>query len=204
MRQRPGALGPDPIFLMMLGLCPVVIGAASFRDGIVLGGGVAFATLVAGLVAPFAQRLVAPPLRALSNAASVAGAAVLLSIGVAAFAPEAWNRLQIWIALIGVNCMALAASGGPEVEDELARYPSRIAAALRFLASSLLIASIRELLSGGSLVFYADAMRRIELRAIPVEGYLLRIAALPSGAFILFGLALAASRLLRRAAKRSA
>jgi len=180
----------------------VAIGSVCLGDSLVLGGAVAFSALSAAATAPIARRLVDRPLQRLATILVVAAAASLWSLGVRAIAPELWDRLHFWLSLAGANCMALAAAGASGDDEDLSRLPGRLVTSLLYLLAAAAIGASRELLATATISapFLALAARTGESAAKPF----LRIAALPSGGFLLLGVGVALARYLKRNVGRKA
>ncbi|MBN1243153.1 MAG: hypothetical protein JXA15_10675 [Spirochaetales bacterium] len=193
----------DPAFLSALGLAPVAIGSVCLSDAVALGGSVAFAMLVAATVAPFARRLVEKPFQRLATALVVAMAASIWSLGVRALAPGMWDRLNFWLSLAGANCLVLAAAGVSGDDEDLSRLPGRLVTALLFFLSALALGAARELLSTGSLLAPFAAAREIPPGVEGGTASLLRLAALPSGGFIVLGAGMALAKELKRRLRRN-
>jgi len=201
---RNGLDAQNPALVQLLGLCPLL--AVSTSAGSALGLGIAtLAVLVASsLLASLLGRWLLPEIRLAVFVLTIAGLVTAVELALAAWWPGLHDSLGIFLPLIVTNCLVLA-----RAESFASRQPLRAAIAdalgmgLGFGLVLLALGAARELLGHGTIgadlgLLLGDAAASGGLRLLPDSMGLL-LALLPSGAFILLGLMLAARNWRRQA-----
>jgi electron transport complex protein RnfE len=201
---RNGLDTQNPALVQLLGLCPLL--AVSTSAGSALGLGIAtLAVLVASsLLASLLGRWLLPEIRLAVFVLTIAGLVTAVELALAAWWPGLHDSLGIFLPLIVTNCLVLA-----RAESFASRQPLRPAIAdalgmgLGFGLVLLALGAARELLGRGTIgadlgLLLGDAAASDGLRLLPHSMGLL-LALLPSGAFILLGLMLAARNWRRQA-----
>jgi electron transport complex protein RnfE len=202
-----GIVRENPLFSLLLGLCPAIAVSTRVFDALVLSLGV-FCVLIATalLTQPFRILLPAPqsPPRARAFISLVLVAALVgaLDLLLSAWLPETRGRLGIYLPVIAVNCLIL---GRTAVFSWNARTAKALADAaglgIGFAAGILLIAVLREAIGSGaiSLPPFGAFSGRIELGGLKDTS--VRILALPAGGLLLLGYLIAAKRMLTEGRK---
>jgi electron transport complex protein RnfE len=201
---RNGIDAQNPALVQLLGLCPLL--AVSTSAGSALGLGIAtLAVLVSSsLLASLLGRWLLPEIRLAVFVLTIAGLVTTVELALAAWWPGLHDSLGIFLPLIVTNCLVLA-----RAESFASRQPLRPAIAdalgmgLGFGLVLLALGCARELLGRGTIgadlgLLLGDAAASDGLRLLPDSMGLL-LALLPSGAFILLGLMLAARNWRRQA-----
>lgn len=201
---RNGLDAQNPALVQLLGLCPLL--AVSTSAGSALGLGIAtLAVLVASsLLASLLGRWLLPEIRLAVFVLTIAGLVTAVELALAAWWPGLHDTLGIFLPLIVTNCLVLA-----RAESFASRQPLRpaivdaLGMGLGFGLVLLALGAARELLGHGTIgaglgLLLGDAAASGGLRLLPDSMGLL-IALLPSGAFILLGLMLAARNWRRQA-----
>ncbi len=201
---RNGLDAQNPALVQLLGLCPLL--AVSTSAGSALGLGIAtLAVLVASsLLASLLGRWLLPEIRLAVFVLTIAGLVTAVELALAAWWPGLHDTLGIFLPLIVTNCLVLA-----RAESFASRQPLRpaivdaLSMGLGFGLVLLALGAARELLGHGTIgaglgLLLGDAAASGGLRLLPDSMGLL-LALLPSGAFILLGLMLAARNWRRQA-----
>lgn len=201
---RNGLDTQNPALVQLLGLCPLL--AVSTSAGSALGLGIAtLAVLVASsLLASLLGRWLLPEVRLAVFVLTIAGLVTAVELALAAWWPGLHDALGIFLPLIVTNCLVLA-----RAEAFASRQPVRpavvdaLAMGLGFGLVLLILGATRELLGRGTVgadlgLLLGGPAAGDGLRLLPQgDGFLL--ALLPSGAFVLLGLMLAARNWRRQA-----
>ena len=181
-----GIFKNNPIFRLVLGLCPTLAVTTSLENALGMGLAATFVLICSnGLVS--ALRKVIPgavhiPCYIVIIATFVTAIVLLMQ----AYLPDLSASLGIFIPLIVVNCIilgraeAFASKNG--ILDSLA---DGLGSGIGFTLSLALIASVREIVGAGTLTVWGDLAIK-GLNPGPVT-----LAILPAGGFITLGLLLA-------------
>ena len=168
----------NPVFRLLLGLCPALGATSTAMNGFAMGAATAFVLLCTNATFSLVKRLVP---RTVGIAVFLVIAAAYVSIAdmtLKAFAPSIHRALGIFIPLIVVNCLILVGGGAPASACSGGGAPRAFSPSLAdafgmglgFLLSLVLIGAVRQI---GSAY-------------LPVFG-------MPPGAFLTLGLLLAAA-----------
>ncbi len=178
---RDGIFKNNPIFRLLLGMCPTLATTTSVENG--LGMGVATTAVLIGsnTVISSIRRFVPSQVRIPCYIVVIASFVTIVQMIMEAFAPGLYKSLGIFIPLIVVNCIILGRAEAFAARNTVAdSVVDGIGMGLGFTFALVLISAAREWAS------------RITLLAI-----------LPPGGFIALGLLLAAiNALVRTQARR--
>lgn len=196
----------NPALVQLLGLCPLLAVSNSTVNAL----GLAFATTLALTASSAAVSLLRPltlpqirlPLFVLIIAAAVSG----IELAVRAWFPQLHDAIGLFIPLIVTNCLILG-----RAEAFASRQQPHLAVldgfmmGLGFLAVLVLIGAIRELLGNGTLFagmeqLFGTGALSLRIEVLPgYRGFLL--ALLPTGAFFVFAILVAARNAIVARAK---
>ena len=175
-----GIIKENPIFVLLLGMCPTLGTTSSAINGMGMGLATMFVLICSNVVISSIKNLIPDMVRIPSFIVVIASFVTLLQMIMQAYVPDLYATLGLFIPLIVVNCIILgraeayAAKNGP-VESAF----DGIGMGLGFTVGLTCIAIFREILGSGSIF-------GIEL--IP-ENYRIAIFGLAPGAFfVLAGL----------------
>lgn len=151
-RISNGILKENPIFILMLGMCPTLAVTTSASNGVGMGLSTT-AVLVGSNVLIAALRKVIPDrVRMPAYIVVVASLVTIVQFLLEAYLPEVNETLGIYIPLIVVNCIILG-----RAESYAAKNPVGLSAfdgigmGLGFTVALLAIGAVRELVGNGSL-----------------------------------------------------
>lgn len=175
-----GLIKENPIFVLVLGMCPTLAVTTSASNG--MGMGLATtAVLIGSNVAISALRKVIPAsIRIPAFVVIIASFVTIIGMLMKAYVPALNASLGLFIPLIVVNCIILgraeAFAFSNTIADSLA---DGLGMGLGFTLSLTVLGSVREILGAGSIFGFS-------LFGASFEPVLLMI--LPPGAFITLGL----------------
>lgn len=177
----------NPILLMVTGLCPVLIPSYTLQNGLILGLGVASHAVILAALVPVLSRLASDSIRFYLSLSVSGLVAALYGLGVRAVFPAEAFGLSPFLAFIALNCFGLAVLRGSLRQTGLDRLPEYARSAGELLLTWVVFAALRELLGSGILTLYSTDTARAVLDLRSVFLFPIRIALLPSGAFLLLG-----------------
>ena len=178
-----GIYTENPIFRLLLGLCPALAVTTAVDTG--LGMGLATTTVLLGsnLVVSLLKNIIPPAVRIPSFIVIIATFVTIVGMVMEAFFYPMFAALGIFIPLIVVNCLILGRAEAFASKNTLGRsLIDAIVMGLGFTVSLGLLGAVRELLGSGSLLGF---------QLVPGTVDMALIFALPPGAFISLGLLLA-------------
>lgn len=176
---KKGLIAENPIFVLALSLCPALAVTASALTALTMGLSVMFVITANNVVVSLTRKLVNPKVRVPVYITSIATIVTLVQLLLQAFAPELYQALGIYLALIVVFAIILArAEVFASKNSVVPSFFDGLGMGAGFTLALLLIGCIRELLGAGSIF------------GIPIIGDWYDpalIMILPAGGFILIG-----------------
>ena len=173
----------NPVFVMLLGLCPALAVTNSAINAIAMGAATTFVLVGSSLLVSSLRSVIPKQVRITLFIIIIATFVTVADYTLKALAPGVHKELGAFIALIVVNCMILGRQ-----EAFAARNPSGLSVmdalgmSAGFTLALLMLGSIREILGSGSLL-------GIDLFGPSFEPWVIMI--LPPGGFLTLGVMLA-------------
>ncbi|MBV7434578.1 electron transport complex subunit E [Cardiobacteriaceae bacterium TAE3-ERU3] len=186
----------NPALVQILGLCPLLAVSNNAINALGLGVATLFVLLLSNVLVAATRQWVRPEIRIPVFVLLIASAVTVAETVIQAFAYPLYQSLGIYLALIVTNCAIIA-----RAEAYAVKNPVPLAAidglfmGFGFLWVLLLLGMMREVLAQGTLFAGADRLfgEGIDLTITVLHtqnGIIL--TALPAGAFIGYGLLIAA------------
>jgi Na+-translocating ferredoxin:NAD+ oxidoreductase subunit E len=170
----------NPVFRIVLGLCPTLAVSGSLKNAVGMGVAVTFVLICSNVIISLIRHGVPKEIRIPIYIVVIATFVTIVELVMAAYSPALYKALGIFVPLIVVNCIILGRAEAFAGKNSV--FPSFIdgfGMGIGFTLALTLIAIVREILGDG------------KLWGIPVFGnnyepVLLFI--LPPGAFLTLGL----------------
>ncbi|HOO76946.1 MAG TPA: electron transport complex subunit E [bacterium] len=187
-----GLFRRNPVFILMLGLCPTLAVSTSVKNALGMGVSATFVLVFSNLLVSLLRNLVPRRVRIPCFIVIIATFVTVVELVLEAYLPELNRSLGIYIPLIVVNCIILG-----RAEAFASRHPvglsilDGLGMGVGFTLALLQIGLVRELAGSNSIWGY-----RV------IAGYSpALIMILPPGAFLTIGVLLALFRMRRSGAK---
>jgi Na+-translocating ferredoxin:NAD+ oxidoreductase subunit E len=196
--MRRGLLAENPLFTLLLGLCPALAVSTRVADALVLSLGVLFVLPGAALLARPTARIRREGLRAFVSAMAVAALVTVFDVlAGSAFAIER-ERLGIYVPILAANCLLLGRMGMyARWQGEGDAFPDAVGMGLGFAASLLVISALREVLGSGRITLFPMGGFDGVLTVAGLSQAPARLLVLPAGGLIVLGYLVALRRALR-------
>ena len=194
-----GFVRSNPIFVLLLGLCPTLATSSSLQTAFAMGLAATFVLVCSNLVIALIRRVVPKGVRIPCYIVVIASFVTIADLFLQAYFPAVSEQIGIFIPLIVVNCIILgraeAYASKNTVGDSLL---DGIGMGIGFTGGLLLIALVREVLGSGTLagVKLAAWWTRAFGDALPAVARLLdsyhpmAVLIMAPGAFLVLGLML--------------
>lgn len=191
---RRGIFRENPVFVLMLGLCPTLATTTSLKNGLAMGLAASSVLVCSNAIISLIRKAIPQQVRIPCYIVVIASFVTAVELFMKAFAPDPINeQLGIFIPLIVVNCIILGrAEAFASKNSVLASIVDGLAIGAGFTLALGLISSIREVLGAGAIWGV-----KISTHFMPAS-----VMIMAPGAFILMGLLLGFFNW--RAARRSA
>lgn len=183
-----GILRENPIFIVLLGLCPTLAVSTQVVNAFGMGAGVIFVLVGSNLFISLLRNYIPDKIRIPAYIVIIASFVTVVDLVMQAYTPALHKNMGVYIQLIVVNCIILGraeafASKKPLAESVL----DALGMGLGFTLGLLLISVIREVLGAGTITLVPvgdfDGVIRIPgLASQPV-----RVMGLAAGALLLMG-----------------
>ncbi|MDD2562439.1 MAG: electron transport complex subunit E [Eubacteriales bacterium] len=192
-----GVLNENPVFRLVLGVCPILAATTSATNGLGMGVAATFVLLGSNIVISLLRNFIPAKVRIPAYIVVISTFVTVVQMLIQAFVPSLYDALGIFIPLIVVNCIILArAEAFAGKNSVLHSAADGLGMGLGFTLALILIGMVREIIGNGS-VFGLDILG-------PTFQPML-IAIMAPGGFILFGLILGiVNSIVSKIAKRSA
>lgn len=182
-----GVVKNNPIFRLVLGLCPTLAVTTSLENAIGMGLAATFVLVCSNALVSALRKVIPSAVHIPCYIVIIATFVTAIDLLMQAYLPALSESLGIFIPLIVVNCIILgraeAFASRNGVIDSIA---DGIGSGIGFTLALSLIAAVREIVGAGSLTVWGDIAVK-NINPGPVT-----LAILPAGGFITLGLLLAA------------
>jgi electron transport complex protein RnfE len=169
-----GIIRENPIFVIVLGMCPTLATTTSAINGLGMGMATTFVLLGSNVVISMIARFIPDKVRIPSYIVVIATFVTIVDLLMQAYTQSLYETLGIFIPLIVVNCIVLGrAEAFARKNNVLDSAMDGLGMGIGFTMALTLLGSIREMLGNGSLFNY---------KFIPGDAILVFI--LSPGAFI--------------------
>jgi len=192
-----GIFRENPVFVIVLGLCPTLAVTTQAINGIGMGLAVIFVLTFSNLFISLLRDFIPRDVRIPAYIMVIAAFNILVQLLLEAFAPDLNRALGIYIPLIVVNCVILGrAEAFAAKNTPLASVLDGLGMGIGFTLALTLIGVVREILGSGTLTFrLAGAGPVIDLHRVFGDPALVMI--LPPGGFLVMGVLLAVFQYFR-------
>ncbi|KGN71249.1 RnfABCDGE type electron transport complex subunit E [Porphyromonas sp. COT-239 OH1446] len=175
---KNGIITENPIFVLLLGMCPTLATTSSAENGLAMGLATTFVLICSNSVISLIKNLIPDMVRIPGYIVVIAGFVTVVQMLMQAYLPDLYKSLGLFIPLIVVNCIVLGRAEAVAAKNNLVHSAlDGIGIGLGFTFSLTLLGMVRELLGTGK--FFG-----ISLFA---EGYGALLFVLAPGAFIVLG-----------------
>ena len=191
-----GFLRENPVFVLVLGMCPTLATTTSAINGMGMGLATTFVLIMSNLVISLVAGLIPDKVRIPAFIVIIASFVTIVDLFMGAYfntpgpngEPSLYDQLGIFIPLIVVNCIVLGRAEAFASKNKLvSSILDGLGIGLGFAFALTLLGSIRELLGNGAIFGYKF-----------IEGDGLLVFVLAPGAFLALGYLIAIINKIRK------
>jgi electron transport complex protein RnfE len=183
-----GLFRQNPVFRIVLGLCPVLAVTTSLKNGIGMGLAATFVLIGSNVMISLIRKGVPARIRIPCYIVVIASFVTVVDLVMAAYAPELHKNLGIFVPLIVVNCIILGRAEAFASKNSVGRsLLDGMGMGVGFTFALAITASVREIIGTGKIW----DLVLLGTRYNPVL-----LAVLSPGAFITLGLLIGLFNLL--------
>jgi electron transport complex protein RnfE len=172
----------NPVFRLLLGMCPTLAVTAAVKPALTMGLSVIFVLLCSNIVVSFMRNLLKPHLRILMFTLTIATFVTIADLFLKAFVPRMSETLGPYVPLIIVNCIIICRAEACASKNTLiVSIIDALGMGVGFTLTLCVLAGVREILSTGAIW---------EIPVLPAGFVPWAAMRMPVGAFITLGLLL--------------
>ncbi len=172
----------NPVFRLLLGMCPTLAVTAAVKPALTMGCCVIFVLVCSNVVVSLMRNLLRPHLRILMFTLTIATFVTIADLFLKAFQPEMSAALGPYVPLIIVNCIIICRAEACASKNGVAiSIVDALGMGTGFTLTLCALAGVRELLSTGKL---------FEATVMPDWFVPWAAMGMPVGAFVTLGLML--------------
>ncbi len=172
----------NPVFRLLLGMCPTLAVTAAVKPALTMGLSVIFVLFCSNIVVSFMRNLLKPHLRILMFTLTIATFVTIADLFLKAYQPEMSEVLGPYVPLIIVNCIIICRAEACASKNGLViSVVDALGMGVGFTVTLCVLAAIREILSTGAIW---------EIPIFPAGFVPWAAMRMPVGAFITLGLLL--------------
>ena len=188
-----GLIKENPIFVLFLGMCPVLATSGSVYSAIGMSVCVFLVLLLSNIIISLVSKITPDEIRIPVYIIIIATIVSTISMLVEAFAPGIYSTLGAYLQLIVVNCIILGrAESFASKNNVVDSIMDAIGISGGFLITMLCVSLIREVVGTGCFAMNdLNGNQIFSVRIIP-EGYNIVLFNQPAGAFLVLGICVAA------------
>jgi electron transport complex protein RnfE len=176
-----GIVKENPVFVLLLGMCPTLGVTTSAFNGLGMGLATTFVLALSNMVIASLKNLIPDTVRIPAFIVLIASFVTVVDLSMQAYLPDLHGQLGLFIPLIVVNCIVLGRAEAFASKNNVVHSAiDGIGMGLGFTLALTILGTVRELL--GNLSFFGN-------KFIDADGMIVFVLA--PGAFLALGLILA-------------
>ena len=189
-RLKNGIITENPIFVLMLGMCPTLAVTTSAINGIGMGLSTTVVLVMSNMLISMLRKIIPDSVRMQAFIVDVASFVTIVQFLMEGFTPSLYDSLGIYIPLIVVNCIILGrAEAFASKNGVVPSFFDGVGMGLGFTIALTVLGAVREILGTGKI---------FGLEVWP-EDYGMLMFVLAPGAFIVLGYLIAIVNKLKKA-----
>ena len=171
-----GIIKDNPVFVMLLGMCPTLGVTSSAFNGLGMGVATLFVLLMSNIVVSIVKKQIPSKVRIPAFIIIIASFVTIVEMVLEAYIPFLFEQLGIFIPLIVVNCLILGrAEAFASKNDIISSIVDALGMGIGFTIALTALGAVREILGSGSI---------FDFRFVSEDANTLLLFILPPGAFI--------------------
>jgi electron transport complex protein RnfE len=172
----------NPVFRLLLGMCPTLAVTAAVKPALTMGLSVIFVLLCSNIVVSLMRNLLKAHLRILMFTLTIATFVTIADLFLRAYVPRMSEMLGPYVPLIIVNCIIICRAEACASKNNLSiSIIDALGMGAGFTLALCVLAGVREVLSTGAIW---------EIKVMPAWFVPWAALGMPSGAFLTLGLLL--------------
>lgn len=184
-----GIIKENPIFVLVLGMCPTLATSTSVNNALGMGMAATFVLVCSNIFISLIKNITPDKIRIPVYVVVIASFVTIVDLSMAAFVPALHKSLGLFIPLIVVNCIILGrAEAFANKNNVLNSVADGIGMGAGFTLALTVVATFREILGNGTW---------LNIKVMPNTYDPMLITLLAPGAFITLGFLMALMNMLK-------
>ena len=183
-----GIFKENPIFIIVLGLCPALGVSTKVINALGMGAGVIFVLLSSNILVSLLKDFIPEKVRIPSYIVIIASFVTIVEMVMQAYSPALYKNLGVFVPLIVVNCVILGRAEAFANKNKL--IPSildGLGMGIGFTLGLLLIALVREVLGSGTITIFPIGSFSGVISIPGLVNAPIRVIGLAAGALLVMG-----------------
>ena len=186
-----GIVISNPVFILTLGLCPVLAVTNSITNALGMSAGVIFVLLCSNIIIASIRKEIPPLVRIPVFIVIIATFVTILSLLFEAYFPPLHKSLGIYLPLIVVNCIILGrAETFASKNSVMLSMADALGIGFGFTIALIMVSFFREILGTGGLEIFGRELFKLPILSVHPLNFFIS----PPGAFLVIGILLALFR----------
>jgi len=186
-----GIIKENPVFVLLLGMCPTLGVTTSAINGMGMGMATMFVLILSNMVISLIKNVIPDKVRIPCFIVVIAAFVTVVDLSLNAFLPELHSKLGLFIPLIVVNCVILGRAEAFASKNSIfASILDGIGMGLGFTIALTILGGVREILGSGAIFDY---------KFVSEDSSTLLLFVMPPGAFLALGYLIALINKLKKA-----
>lgn len=186
-----GFIKENPVFVLLLGMCPTLGVTSSAINGLGMGLATTFVLVMSNIVVSLVKSMIPDKVRIPAFIVIIASFVTIVEMVMEGYLPDLYAQLGLFIPLIVVNCLILGrAESFASKNSFLNSVVDGAGMGLGFAFALTLLGAVREVLGAGTI---------FDIKFVSDEASTLLLFILPPGAFIALGYLIAVINKLKKA-----
>lgn len=183
-----GLFKENPVFIIMLGMCPTLGVTTQVINALGMGAGVIFVLFFSNILIALLKNIIPNSIRIPCYIVIIASFVTIVQMVLQAYVPSIYEALGVYLPLIVVNCIILGRAEAFANKNTIGDSAlDAIGMGLGFTLSLTLIALIREVLGSGTITLFAIGNFNGVIEIPLFIDWPVRVLALAPGALLLMG-----------------
>lgn len=171
-----GIFKENPVFVMMLGMCPTLGVTTSMANGIGMGLATMFVLALSNMAISLVKNVIPAMVRIPCYIVIIASFVTIINLLMEAYLPALHAQLGIYIPLIVVNCIILGRAEAFASKNNIWQsLLDGLGMGIGFTIALALLGGVREILGAGSI---------LDWNFVGEDGYPILLFIMPPGAFL--------------------
>lgn len=171
-----GLISDNPVFVMLLGMCPALGVTTTAFNGLGMGIATLFVLIMSNMVVSLVKGFIPDKVRIPAFIIIIASFVTIVEMVLEAFIPALYDQLGIFIPLIVVNCLILGrAEAFASKNNFFSSLIDGLGMGIGFTLALTILGGVREILGNGSifdLVFVGEGASTFILFILPPGAFI--------------------------------